>query len=61
VILLVLIGLRAWLVETIPPGGGPNRDVRLVTFAAGIAMVVLVVAVALQGGLDLFSLLGKTL
>ncbi len=62
VVLLVLLGLRAWLVETgLASGGGNERDVRLATIGVGVAMFVFIVAVALQGGIDLVSLLRRTL
>ena len=57
VIVLVLLGLRAWLVETSPAGGVGHRDVRLVTIGIGVALGVLVVAVAVSGGIDLVGLL----
>ncbi len=58
VVLLVLLGLRAWLVETSPAGGGSSRrEVRAVTIAAGVTLFVLVVAVALRGGIDLVNLI----
>lgn len=57
VIVLLLLGLRAWLVETSPAGGGNERDMRLVVIAIGVALAVLVLAVALRGGIDLVDLL----
>lgn len=57
VTVLVLLGLRAWLVETSPASGLGERDVRLVTIGLGVALAVLVMAVALSGGIDLVSLL----
>jgi hypothetical protein len=56
VITLVLVGLRAVLVET-SPGGRGGRDSRLVTIGLGVTMFALAVAVAMRGGTDLVSLL----
>lgn len=56
VITLVLVGLRAVLVET-SPGARGGRDSRLVTIGLGVTMFALAVAVAMRGGTDLVSLL----